>query len=176
MKKLVIPILTIIVLMCMPSGVYGQKNAEDPILKIFDQYEEREGVESITISPALLGLMKNGNSGDKKTQELISKISGLRILTLNADGKGRVNREREALMADLQNVVKTGFEQIMKVKNANERIELYVRHKSDCKDCMSALLFIASEVNSLTVMHLAGIIDKTLIDAVMNGEIGLSSK
>jgi len=174
--KRIVPILIITMLMYLPSGVYGQKNAEDPVLKIFDKYEEREGVESITISPALLGLMKNGNSGDKKTQELISKIGGLRILTLTdgANGKGRANRE--ALAAELQTVVKTGFDEIMKVRNANERIELYVRHKPDCKDCMSALLFITSAANSLTVMHLAGTIDKTLIDAVMNGEIGLSNK
>jgi len=159
--------------MCVPSGVYGQKDANDPVLKIFDKYEEREGVESITISPALLGLMKNGNSGDKKTQELISKIGGLRILTLKdgADGKGRANRE--ALAAELQTVVKRDFEEIMKVKSADERIELYVRN---CKDCKSALLFITSANNSLTVMHLAGTIDKTLIDAVMNGEIGINIK
>ena len=171
--KRVVPIFIITMLMCLPSGVYGQKNADDPVLKIFNKYEEREGVESITISPALLGLMKNGNSTDKKTQELISKIGGLRILTLTdgADGKGRANRE--ALTAELQTVVKKDFEEIMKVKNLDERIELYVRN---CKDCKSALLFITSANKSLTVMHLAGTIDKTLIDAVMNGEIGISNK
>jgi len=169
--KRVVPILIITMLMCLPSGIYGQKETEDPVLKIFDKYEEKEGVESITISPALLGLMKNGNSGDKKTQELISKITGLRILTLTngKDGKGRANRE--ALTNELQAVVKKDFEEIMKVRSSGERIELYVRN---CKDCMSALLFITSEANSLTVMHLAGTIDKTLIDAVMNGEIGIS--
>ena len=171
--KNVIPMIIITMLMCVPSGVYGQKDANDPVLKIFDKYEEREGVESITISPALLGLMKNGNSGDKKTQELISKIGGLRILTLKDgdDGKGRANRE--ALAAELQTVVKRDFEEIMKVKSADERIELYVRN---CKDCKSALLFITSANNALTVMHLSGTIDKTLIDAVMNGEIGISNK
>ena len=174
--KRVVPILIIIMLMSLPSGVYGQKDAEDPVLKIFDKYEDREGVESITISPALLGLMKNGNSGDKKTQELISKITGLRILSLTdgSGGKGRANRE--ALTAELQAVVKKDFEEIMKVKSSGERIELYVRNKPDCKDCKSALLFITSASNSVTVMHLAGTIDKTLIDAVMNGEIGMSNK
>ena len=174
--KRVIPMLVITMLISFPSGVYGQKNAdEDPVIKIFNKYEEKEGVESITISPALLGLMKNG-SNDKKTQELMSKITGLRILTLTdgADGKGRANRE--ALTAELQAAVKKDFEEIMKVKSSGERVELYVRHKQDCKDCMSALLFITSATNSLTVMHLAGMIDKTLIDAVMNGEIGISNK
>jgi hypothetical protein len=161
----------------IPLGVYGQKEAEDdPVIRIFNKYEEKDGVESITISPALLGLMKNGKTGDKKTQELISKITGLRILTLadGADGKGRANRE--SLTAELQTAVKKDFEEIMKVKNSGERIELYVRNKPDCKECKSALLFITSASSSVTVMHLAGIIDKSLIDAVMNGEIGTSNK
>jgi len=172
--KRVVPILIITMLMCLPSGAYGQRNAdEDPILKIFEKYEEREGVESITISPALLGLMRNGNSGDKKTQELFSRITGLRILTLKDGDDNRRRANREALTAELQAVVRTGFEEIMKVRNSEERIELYVRN---CKDCKHALLFITSSNNSLTVMHLAGTIDKTLIDAVMNGEIGISNR
>ena len=106
----------------------------------------------------------------------MAKITGLSILTLTdgADGKGRTNRE--ALTAELQNVVKKDFEEIMKVKSSGERIELYVRNNSNCKNCMSALLFITSSDNSLTVMHLAGTIDKSLIDAVMKGEIGISNK
>jgi hypothetical protein len=174
--KSIVPLLIIAMLMSLPSGVYGQKDAdEDPVIKIFKKYEDRDGVESITISPTFLGLM-NGKSNDKKTQDLISKITGLRILTLTdgAGGKGRANRE--ALTAELQAVVKKDFEEIMKVRSSGERVELYVRHKQDCKDCKSALLFITSADNSLTVMHLAGIIDKTLIDAVMNGEIGISNK
>ena len=169
--------MIITMLMCLPSGVYGQKDAEeDPVIKIFNKYEDRDGVESITISPALLGLMKNGKTNDKKTDELISKIAGLRILSITdgADGKGRTNRE--ALAAELQAVVKKDFEEIMKVKSSGDRIELYVRNRPNCKDCTSALLFITSADNSLTVMHLAGTIDKTLIDAVMNGEIGISNK
>jgi hypothetical protein len=174
--KTVVPILIIMMLICLPSWVYGQKEADDPILKIFDKYEERDGVESITISPALLGLMRNGNSGDKKTQELISKISGLRILSLTDGTGGRGRATREALTAELQEVVKKGFEEIMKVRSSGERIELYVYNKPNCKDCKTALLFITSASNSVTVMHLAGTIDKILIDAVMNGEIGMSKK
>ena len=173
--KRIVPVLIAVMLLNYP--LYGQKDVnEDPVIKIFNKYEEKEGVESITISPALLVLMKNGKTNDKKTQDLISKISGLRILTLTdgADGKGRANRE--ALTAELQAVVQKDFEEIMKVKSSGERIELYVRNKPDCEGCKSALLFITSANTSVTVMHLAGLIDKGLIDAVMNGEIGISGK
>jgi len=160
----------------LPAQVYGQRDAADPVLKIFDKYEEREGIESITISPALLGLMRSGSASDKKTQELSSKISGLRILSMSNTANSRVRANRDALSAELQAVVKTGFEEIMKVRTSEERVELYVRNRPDCKDCAGALLFIASSDKSFTVMHLAGTIDKTLIDAVMKGEIGLSNR
>ena len=159
----------------LPSGLYGQSN-DDPVINILNKYEEREGVESITISPALLGMM-SGKSNDKKTQDLLSKINGLRILTLSdgADGKGRANRE--AITRELKAVVQEGFEEIMKVKSSDDRLELYVRNKpANCKDCKGALLFITSSNNSVTVIYLSGTIDKSLIDAVMNGEIGISGK
>ena len=174
--KRMIQMLVVALLIGVPSGAYGQKDADDdPVIKIFNKYEDREGVESITISPALLGLMKNGKTNDKRTQELISKIFGLRILSLSSDdAKGRATRE--ALNNELQAVVKKDFEEIMMVKSSGERVELYVRNNKDCKECKSALLFINSSNQSLTVMHLSGQIDKSLIDAVMKGEIGISNK
>ena len=171
MKKLSY-ILIIASLISASSGAYGQ-NDEDPVLRIFDKYENREGVESISISPALFGLMGSEAANDNRTRELISKITGMRIIAISGD-RGRANRE--ALAAELQAVVRRDFEEIMKVNSSGERIELYVWNKPNCRDCNSALLFITSATNSLTVMHLAGTIDKTLIDAVMNGEIGLSGK
>ena len=120
--------------------------------------------------------MKNEKNSDSRTQELISKLTGLRIITLNdgADGRGRANRE--AITAELQTVIKRDFEEIMKVNSSGERTELYVRNNPNCNDCKSALLFITSATNSFTALHLAGTIDKSLIDAVMNGEIGISGK
>ncbi len=177
MKRVIYVLMMTMVLINWPSSTFGQKDAdEDPVLKIFDKYEEKEGVESVTISPALLGLMKNGKSSDKKTQDLIAKISGLRILTFNdgKNGKGKVNRE--SFVAELRPVIKNDFEEIMKVKSSGERLELYVRKTSDCKDCKGALLFVTSADAAVTVMHLAGKIDKSLVDAVMNGDISVSGK
>ena len=168
--KRIVHILIIAMLISAPLGAYGQNADDDPVIKIFSKYEDREGVESVTISPTLLRLMIE-KSNDSRTQELISKIAGLRIITLT-DGTGARGRAtREALTAELQTVVKNDFEEIMMVRSAGERVELYVRNK----DGKGALLFIASDANSVTVMHLAGTIDKSLIDAVMNGEIGISN-
>ena len=175
MKRLIY-ILTIAIFIGAPLGAYGQNADDDPVIRIFNKYEDREGVESVTISPALFSLMRNGNSGDDKTRELISKISGLRILTLNDRTVSGGRATREALITELQTVVRRNFEEIMKVNSSGERVELYIQHNQNCRDCKSALLLINSDSNSVTVLHLAGTIDKTLIDAVMNGEIGLSGK
>ncbi len=174
MKK-IIPFL-IAMLIGIPTITYGQKSTdEDPVIKLLNEYEDKEGVESITISPALLGLMKNGKSNDKKTQELISKISDLRIVTLS--DKDKENPNRKAFTTELQAIVEKDFTRIMMVKDSGEQVELHVRNKSDeCKDCKRALLFITSASKVITVMYLAGTIDKTLIDAVMKGEIGISNK
>jgi hypothetical protein len=175
MKK-IIPLL-IALLMGSPTLMYGQKDtAEDPIIALFGAYEDREGVESITISPALFGLMKGGKGSDKKTQELVSKISALHIFSLEgAAGKAAANRK--AFTAELQAIMQSDFTRIMMVKDAGERVELHVRNRADgCEDCKSALLFVTSASKAVTVMYLAGTIDKTLIDAVMNGEIGISNR
>ena len=170
MKKL-IHILIIAVLISAPLGAYGQNADDDPVIKILDKYEDREGVESVTISPTLLKLMTGRNNYSQRTQELISKITGLRILTLTDGADRRDRATRGALTTELQTVVKNDFERIMMVRNAGERVELYVRNG----DVKGALLFIQSDANSVTVMYLAGTIDKSLIDAVMNGEIGISN-
>ena len=168
-------ILVISILICLPSGAKGQ-TPEDPIIGIFNKYEQREGVESISISPAMLRLMQSGRTNDPKTQELVSKITGLRILSIS-DGTGNRGRaSREALATELQEVVRKDFVEFMSVRNAGERVELHVRNIADCRNCTNALLLITSSANSITAMHLSGTIDQSLIDSVMKGEIGLSNR
>ncbi|MDR0714906.1 MAG: DUF4252 domain-containing protein [Bacteroidales bacterium] len=166
-------ILLIFTALLSATNVFGQK--DDPILRIFDKYDEKEGVVSITITPALLGIMKNGKTKDKKTQELISKISGLRIFTFDSN---TVKNEafRETLLSELRQVVQKGYEPIMKVKSSTERMELYIGTVSENKEKQetNALLVISSNDSSVVVMHLSGIIDESLIDAVMKGKISVT--
>ncbi|MDR2938265.1 MAG: DUF4252 domain-containing protein [Prevotellaceae bacterium] len=172
--KQIIPLLLAALIGITPIA-YGQKDTEkDPIIELFGQYEDKKGVEFVSIAPALLELMKSGKSSDPKTQELISKIAGLYIITIT-DGKSVPGpNTREQFTAALKAIVKADFERIMTVKEAGERMELYVRSKTDgCKDCKSALLFTTQGSKVITVVHLVGTIDKPVIDAVMSGEIGM---
>jgi hypothetical protein len=173
MKKL-FSILTISILICLPSVVYAQ-TGDDPIIRIFNKYEEKDGVESVSISPALLRMMtRAGGANDQRTQDLISKITGLRILTISDNSSNRGRTNREAFTTELQTVVRNHFTEFMSVRNADERVELYVRNAPENQT--NALLLITTASNSVTVIHLAGNIDKTLIEAVMSGEIGITNR
>ncbi|GHT21531.1 hypothetical protein FACS189464_0440 [Bacteroidia bacterium] len=159
------------------SSAFGQKEAnEDLIPGIFDRYEDKTGVESITISPSLLMTLKSNKTNDKKTLDLVSKISGLRVLNIN--NSADKDNVREALLAELKTAVKKGYEQIMTIKESGERLELHLRIVTDRNDSKqaSALLFITSGNDSVTVLLLSGNIDKSVIDAVVNGEISISKK
>ncbi len=175
--KQFIPMMIAAMLLCLPFHLSAQSENPDPILSIFNKYEDKDGVESITISPSLLGLMKTGKTNDKKTQDLVAKILGLRILSISDKADQKENPLREQLLAELKPVLNKDYEQFLKVKSEGDRVELYIKKNAGKNSNQnSALLFITSESRSVTVMHLAGIIDKELIDAVMNGEIGTSTK
>jgi hypothetical protein len=72
--------------------------------------------------------------------------------------------------------VKLRYEQIMTIKETGERLELHIRNVTDKNGNKqaSALLFITSSNKSVTVMHLSGNIDKSVIDAVTTGEIRIN--
>lgn len=149
---------------------YGQKDVnEDPIPKLLDAYEEKEGVASITISPSLLAMVKKGKGQDRQTKELISKIAALRILTIT-DSEVKKN-----LLHELEPALQKSYAQIMKTKAAGERMALYLRRETENgnEKQVGALLVTIAEAD-LTVMHLSGMVDAGLIDAVMNGKISVS--
>ena len=173
--KRFIPMMITAILLCQPFLLPAQ-NASDPVLAVFDKYEDKEGVESVTISPSLLGLMKGNKAGDKKTQELIGKISGLKVLSISDKPENTKKSLREQLLADLRPVLSKEYEQVMKVKSEGDRVELYIRKNAGKNSTQSsALLFITSEVHSVTVMHLSGVVDKELVDAVIKGDIGITN-
>jgi hypothetical protein len=170
MKKMV-KLLTLAALASVATmTAHGQKDAhEDPIPKLFDAYEEKEGVESITISPSLLAMMKNGKRQDRQTKGLISKIAALRILTITG------NEVKKNLLRELEPALQKSYAQIMKTKTAGERMALYLRKEAENgKEKQAGALLVTIAEANLTVMYLSGTVDAGLIDAVMSGKISVS--
>ena len=156
------------------ASAYGQKPVyEDPVPQILDAYEEKEGVEAITISPtAILALIKNGKAQDKKTKELLSKITELRILIVGSD------ELMEQLKAELNPALQKGYTQIMKAKVTGNHMLLYAQNIPENAESShrNALLAIISEPQSASVMYLSGDVDASLTEAVMSGKISVSGK
>ncbi len=72
MKKIIL-IITII----LPLAVMGQKSAVD---KLFEKYANKEGFTTVNISGKLLGLASQADTINKATNDILSKLTGIRIL------------------------------------------------------------------------------------------------
>ncbi len=164
MKKIVLLVLAVIVL---PLTAAAQNKK---ISDIFDKYEKKSGVESISISPALLDFMDTGSKSD--TKELLSRIEEMRILNVPNKIMEKGVAVRELLRQDLLVLVKSEqFSRVVKVDSEESSIEMYM-----IKGNRGVLLFMTSDDNSFTAISILGDIDKTVTNAVLNGGITINKK
>lgn len=173
MKKVINLLLLAALTSLAAASAYGQKIVcEDSVPKILDAYEEKEGVEAITISPSMLAMMKDNKAQDRNTKELLFKITELRILIVTGE------KLAGQLRADLNPLLQKGYTQIMKAKLAGEHMLLYTQNvpENAGDGQKNALLAIISEPKSTSIMYLSGDIDASLTEAVMSGKISVSGK
>ncbi len=148
MKKLVL-----ILVLLIPLWVMAQDNS--PIDKLFNKYANKEGFTTVNISGKLLSLANS--FADKKDDELeiLNKISGIRVLSvedsilnqklnfykeLDADGFFRNNK----------------YEVLMEVTDKNEVVRFYGRSGSNGK--LSELLLVVGG-SSNTLISIRGVIN-----------------
>ena len=104
-------------------NVYGQENKLD---KLFDKYQEVEGVTSIKIAKPMFGMLSNLNIADSELDQikpLLAKINGLKVLiTENSSGnsKANINQLNKEISAFVKNL---NYSEIMSVKNGGSRIK-----------------------------------------------------
>jgi|GEM_PF-679457 len=163
MKKIALLALIVVLL---PAALIAQTKQ---INDIFDKYEKKRSIESITISPALLDFMGGGNS--QETKDLLSKITELRILNVPNTATENGTQIRAMLKRDLDALIASeSFTRVIKVDNSNEKMEMYM-----IKGNKGVLLFMTSDNSTFTVISILGEIDKTVTSAVMNGGIKIKS-
>lgn len=151
MKKiLIIWLLTII-----PIGMSAQ---EKSFSKIYSIFEDRDGVETLNISPRAFAIFVPDSS--KSEKELFRKMETLKIISVSR----KCASTSDSLSKEIKNYVSNGgFEQVMKVKDSAEQLFMY--HKD------SELLFLAEYTEDVSVIYIKGTIDKDVMKAVMEGEI-----
>lgn len=126
--------------------------------QIFAEYEDIEGVESVSISPkALLGLF----SGDGKKDELFSKIESLKILVLTVSN----NKQTVTLFnSEIREfLTQNSFVEVMKVNSDGEKMQMFSKEKE--------LIFITESSLEYVALYIYGDIDEELMKDVMGGEI-----
>jgi len=159
-------------------GATGNLSAQNRRIKsiddLFATYEQVKGVGFISISPSLLKLSKSSDSKDM--DEIFNSIVSLRIL--NMDITPELENLANRIRQDVQNLVRQEhFEEMMKVKQDDSDFVVYLsKNKDNNSKQLEALLLVASEQTELVIIGISGKITRNVIDAVMEGKIGIMSK
>lgn len=131
--------------------------------KIFATYENYRNVESVSITPELFATL----SAEAKSNELLTKITLLKILNVKKAGTDKERSVWINLRTDVNKLIQeNNFSQILKVKEKGDLLEMYLKKSEN-----SLLVFIADSQSEYAVFYLQGNIDKSVIDALITGEI-----
>lgn len=148
MKKLVL-----ILVLLIPLWVMAQDNS--PIDKLFNKYANKEGFTTVNISGKLLSLANS--FADKKDDELeiLNKISGIRVLSVEDSIMNQKLNFYKELDADgfFRN---NKYEVLMEVTDKDEVVRFYGRSGSNGK--LSELLLVVGG-SSNTLISIRGVIN-----------------
>lgn len=161
MKKL----LTIIVLLGISGPTLFSQNKE--IKNIFEKYEKNKSVESVYLSPFLMG-MAGKFTNDTEGKEWISAIDEMRILTVNLPGKNNGNTDLiQQIKGEFEGLFsKYKFEKALRVKDGDELVEMYV-----LKEDKGLILFLNDSPDEFSVIAMFGNISDKILKTVMKGGV-----
>lgn len=126
--------------------------------KIIDQlknrYKDHEDVVSLSFNGNFLGMANwftnDENEEDEAVQDLIKSIDRMNILTIPKGEKGI----RENELNDLRKEVsKENFEDLMVIRDGNDRINIMVKEKDGI---ISHLLMVIDDDQELTILDFVG--------------------
>ena len=136
----------------LPMAVFAQKS---PVDKLFEKYANKEGFTTVNISGKLLGFASKIETGDNATSEVLSKLNGIRILSVD-------NKELTGPLDFYKELEQDGFftnneyEVLMEVTEANEVVRFLARDGGDGK-FSDLVLVVGGKDNAL--ISITGIID-----------------
>jgi hypothetical protein len=127
--------------LCSLASAYAQ-SMED----FFTRYSDQDGVSSIYISKAMLGLMPNMKSQGVDIGGAAAKLDHIRIL--NCDRKALIPRMRKDL-ADIG--PKNGYEELMRTKEDGEVTAMYLKELKNGKKEFVLINIKSDEVSVITI-------------------------
>ena len=154
MKKLILMLAVV-----LPLAVLAQKT---PVDKLFEKYANQKGFTTVNISGKLLGFTSQLESGDKATGDMLSSLSGIRVLTVEDD---ELNKKLD-FYAELEQsgfFKNNNFEVLMEVTEENEVVRFLAKDAGNGK-ISDLLLVVGGDEN--TLISISGIIDPKNISKI----------
>ena len=144
--------LVLIIAVLLPLAVLAQKT---PVDKLFEKYANQKGFTTVNISGKLLGFASQLEAGDKATSNMLSKLSGIRVLTVEDDELNKSINFYEELEKDgfFKN---HGYEVLMEVTEPDEVVRFLAKDAGNGK-LSDLLLIVGGGDNAL--ISISGIIN-----------------
>lgn len=147
MKKLVL-----MMAMLLPMAVFAQKTAVD---KLFEKYANQKGFTTVNISGKMLGFASQMETGDKATANILSGLSGIRVLSVEDESLNKTlnfyaELEKEGFFKN------NGYEVLMEVTGPDEMVRFLAKDAGNGK-ISDLLLVVGGDDNAL--ISISGIID-----------------
>lgn len=147
MKKLVL-----IIALWLPLAVFAQKTAVD---RLFEKYANQKGFTTVNISGKMLGFASQIETGDKATSDILSGLSGIRVLSVEDDALNKTLNFYEEL--EKEGFFKNnGYEVLMEVTEPDEVVRFLAKDAGNGK-ISDLLLVVGGDDNAL--ISISGIID-----------------
>jgi hypothetical protein len=148
MKRLLMTALLLIPL-------FGMAQSDSPIDKLFNKYANKDGFTTVNISGKLLSFASQMDDSKSKENELLGKISGIRILSVEDKELNKTLNFYKELEADgfFRN---NNYEALMEVTEKNEIVRFF--GKSGEKGTLSDLLLVIGG-NENTLINISGVIE-----------------
>jgi hypothetical protein len=147
MKKLILMLAIV-----LPLAVLAQKT---PVDKLFEKYANQKGFTTVNISGKLLGFASQLETGDKATSDMLSSLSGIRVLTvedpeLNKTLDFYAELEKDGFFKN------NGYEVLMEVTEPDEVVRFLAKDAGNGK--LSDLLLVVGGDDN-TLISISGIIN-----------------
>ncbi len=163
MKKIIL-----VFAMLLPLAVLAQKT---PVDRLFDKYANQKGFTTVNISGKLLAFASQLDTGENATNDMLSGLKGIRILSVEDKALNKTLNFYEELKKD-GFFKANNFEVLMEVTEKDEVVRFLARDAGNGK-ISDLLLVVGGKDNSL--ISISGIIDPANIGKIieaMNIDVG----
>lgn len=146
-------IIFIIAFIALPFYAIGQGS---PVDRLFDKYSGQDGYTSVFISKYMFSMFANLETKDKDVDEVLGKLTGIRILASDESSSSDVNFFTE-IMKDLP---AGEYQELMVVKEKDQDFKFLIREKDGY---IAELLMVAGGVSNNALISIQGNIDLNTI-------------